>query len=80
MFNKKVFVSITTVYRRANALKTHHKVTLSGIVVAVATDIGREFVIDEAESLILNVIRQRSSGSQSCFQRPSSPAGIINEV
>jgi len=54
-------------------MRTHPKVTIGGIVVAAAIDIGREFVIDEAESLILKVIRQLLEWIKNLFSPPQQP-------
>lgn len=54
-------------------MKTHQKVTLGGIVVAAAIDIGRELVIEEAESLILRAIRALIEWVKSLFSPPQQP-------
>ncbi len=54
-------------------MKTHQKVTVGGIVMAVVFDIGREFVIDEAESLILKAIRALIEWVKNLFSPPQQP-------
>ncbi len=51
-------------------MKAHQKVTLGGIVVAAAIDIGRELVIEEAESLTLRAIRALIEWVKSLFSPP----------
>ena len=54
-------------------MKTHQKVTVGGIVLAVAIDVGRELVIDEAESLILKAIRALIEWVKSLLSPPQQP-------
>jgi hypothetical protein len=56
-------------------MKTHHKVTIGGIVAVVVIDIGREFLIDEAESLILKAIRSLIEWLKSLFSPPQPGLG-----
>ena len=51
-------------------MKTHQKVTVGGIMMVMALDIGRELVIDEAESLILKAIRSLIEWVKSLFSPP----------
>ncbi len=69
----EVVVSITIVHRKENAMKTHQKVTVGGIVLAVAIDVGRELAIDEAESLILKAIRALIEWIKNLFSPPQQP-------
>ncbi len=51
-------------------MKNHQKVAIGGIVAAAAIDIGREILIDEAESLILKAIRALIEWIKNLFSPP----------
>lgn len=69
----KVVVIIYNLLRKEDAMKTHQKVTLGGLMVVAAVDIGREIVIDEAESLILKAIRALIEWVRNLFSPPQQP-------
>jgi hypothetical protein len=54
-------------------MKTHQKVAIGGIVMVAAIDVGRELVIDEAESLILKAIRALIEWVKRLFSPPQPP-------
>jgi len=56
-------------------MKMHHKVTIGGIVVAVVIDVGREFLIEKAESLILKTIRALIEWIKNLFSPPQPGLG-----
>jgi len=54
-------------------MKTSQKVTIGGILSVVALDIGRELVIDEAESLILKAFKALIEWFKSLYLPPQQP-------